>query len=63
MSYNELNELLNGRKILYGVNQDGEKVIVQKQRTCIATTTSQDNNWLRINYYYPDGSTEETYRR
>ena len=63
MSYQELEGLLSGRSALCGTNQDGEKVIVQKQKSCIATITSQNNGWLRKNYYYPNGDTEEMYER
>lgn len=50
-------------------NEDGEAVILQIAGTdergdpIFEMTTAQSNGWLRINYYYRDGTVEETYKR
>lgn len=66
LSYQDFDASLNNMNtnLLSGKNTDGENVILQRlSRDCILLITCQDNGWLRKNYYYEDGSTEETYER
>lgn len=44
-----------------GKNQDGEAVLVSISKDNIAVRTYQNNGWIRINTYWRDGTTEETY--
>ena len=46
-----------------GENEDGEKVIVSIDEESAEVKTLQDNGWIRINIYYPDGTEEELYTR
>lgn len=63
MNYEELDKLLSSYSILHGINSDNENVIVQRKRNCILTITSQNNGWLRKNYYYSNGDYEEIYEK
>ncbi len=46
-----------------GTNEKGENVIVEygynSNGRYVRTATAQQNGWLRINYYYEDGTKEE----
>lgn len=48
-------------------NADGEVVLIEqgKNNDCLyfKLTTEQHNGWYRINYYYPDGTIEEFFKR
>lgn len=49
-----------------GKNENGENVMIEHydgDDPYFKVTTFQNNNWVRINYYYEDGSTEEIYER
>ena len=50
-----------------GINDDGEDVIIERGRNehgeYVRTEALQDNNWVRINYYYENGDMEEMYER
>lgn len=48
---------------LNGKNENGEMVIVEGNASCYRLTTVQKNDWLRINEYYPDGTTTETFEK
>lgn len=65
MDYKQLNNMLivNDCDILLRTNQDNENVIIERKKDCILTITSQNNNWLRKNYYYKNGDYEEMYER
>ena len=63
MTYEELDGLLIDKDILYGINSDGEGVIAQRKKDYILTITSQNNGWLRKNYYYSNGDYEELYEK
>ena len=47
--------------------EDGEDVIVEAEHDedglVWKISTLQKNGWMRINYYYKDGTIEETYSR
>lgn len=44
-------------------NSQNENVIVQRTHDYIRLDTFQDNGWIRVNEYYPDGTITETYER
>ena len=44
-------------------NIDDEDVVIQRYPDCIQLMTFQNNGWIRINEYYPDGTTTETYEK
>ena len=49
-------------------NEKGENVIISKEPVedgtyCFRLDTYQDNDWVRINRYYSDGTTTEEYER
>ena len=47
----------------YMKNENDEDVIVVVLNNCLRSITKQNNDWLRINEYYQDGTTTETYER
>lgn len=49
------------KPMLLGKNEDGEMVTVSIFANVIAAQTFQSNHWIRKNYYYRDGTTEELY--
>lgn len=71
MSYTEIKELVDqylatGHTLpCTAQNSDGENIIVSKGETSDSyrTDTFQSNGWIRINEYYSDGTTTETYER
>lgn len=50
-----------------GENESGETVIISQEpfedTVCYRLDTYQNNDWIRINRYYPDGTVDETYER
>lgn len=48
---------------LSGKSEAGEDVLVSVFPDRITTETQQANGWCRINTYWRDGTTEETYSR
>lgn len=44
-------------------NEQKESVVIQRYPDCIQLMTFQSNGWIRINEFYPDGTTTETYER
>lgn len=52
---------------IVGTNEEGEHVVIEAgasgDRHFYRMTTSQRNGWLRVNTYWNDGDTEETYKR
>ncbi len=44
-----------------GKNQDGEATTIAVFEDTIVLLTYQSNKWVRKNYYYRDGSSEETF--
>ena len=61
-------ELTEGKEFpLAYTNESGESVIVE-QGSCevghyFKLTTAQDNGWIRENYYYETGESEEFYKK
>lgn len=44
-----------------GLTQDGEHMLIGIYDDHIVTDTFQTNKWVRTNYYWKDGTTEETF--
>lgn len=69
MTYKEIQSLVNNAKAngkelpLSGENENGETVIIEGNDSCYILTTIQKNDWCRINEYYSDGTTTETYEK
>jgi len=68
MTFGELERLINGRTLPIGAeNEDGEPVIIEGGRTdgerWFKLTTSQNNGWLRINYIWENGLSEELFEK
>ena len=63
--YDSLIALMNNHKqypvMLTGENEDGESIWISVCENFIKTQTFQHNDWIRINYYHRDGTTEEMY--
>lgn len=49
--------------MIFGTNQDGEKIAMSIWEDKIILNTYQSNGWTRINIYYRDGDVEESYER
>ena len=62
-TYESLKAMLGNAEQLFGKNGDGENVIVEWYGEYILTTTFQHNDWVRLNYYYEDGTVEEMFER
>ena len=65
-----IKELLNDLKnkkletgIYTSVNDNGDNIIIEVTKNYIKTRTPQSNGWDKINYYYTDGTIEETYEK
>jgi len=68
MDFKELQKITEGRQLpCGGTNEAGEPVVIEAGVNdgvrYFCTTVAQNNNWCRINYYYEDGSYDETYKR
>ena len=68
MNYKTLEELTTGKTLpLTGENEEKERVIIEKGHNgnleYYQLSTFQNNDWIRINRYYEDGSIDETYER
>lgn len=74
MNYKELQQLCAGKSFpVAGKNDIGETIIITPGRQCMICggiqinrpyfdlATAQHNGWMRHNYIYEDGSTEEFY--
>lgn len=44
-----------------GKNEEGEDIMVEVETDYVCVTTFQHNHWIRLNYYWRDGTTEEVY--
>lgn len=62
-TYESLNEMLGTSEQMFGKNSHGENVIVNRGDDCVYTETFQSNDWVRMNYYYEDGTVEELFTR
>lgn len=66
--YNKIKELVNEKGLpLVGTNENGENVIIEErfedETHAYVLTTLQRNDWRRINTYYSDGTSDETYEK
>lgn len=66
--YKELDKMISGRETpLTGENEHGERIVAtsgeNENGKFIEIQTAQDNDWIRINTYYEDGSAEETFTK
>lgn len=64
--YEKIKELVGDKSLpLHGENENGESIVIEAGRNEVGefyeVTTVQNNNWLRINTYYKDGTVEERY--
>ena len=48
---------------LVGENEDGEMEMIEVLPQFLKMTTYQSNGWIRINYFYTDGTIEELFDR
>lgn len=46
---------------LVGENEDGDMVMTEVTQEFVKITTYQQNGWVRVNYFYTDGTVEELY--
>lgn len=68
MNYQKLEEMTKGKTLpLVAENEFNERVIIEKRNNgeleYYKVSTLQSNNWVRVNCYYKDGSTDETYKK
>ena len=68
MSYKKIARMITGKSLpVAGRNEYGEAVTVEGGQSSsgrfFRVTTAQSNNWCRINTYYENGDSYETYRR
>ena len=50
-------------EVKYSKNESGDSVIIAKYTNRVEVKTYQKNNWIRINVYYNDDTTEEIYEK
>lgn len=48
---------------LVGENGDGEMVMTEATSEFVKITTYQHNGWVRVNYFYTDGTVDELYEK
>lgn len=68
MSYKKIAGMVAGKCLpVAGRNEHGETVVVESGQSnggrFFRVTTAQSNNWCRINTYYENGNSDETFRR
>ena len=68
MTYWDIKNIVKGRRPpLVCENECLENVIIEEGedegRHFYRLTASQGNGWLKVNYYYEDGTITETYER
>ena len=67
--YQQLTRLTSGKQLPMVATSSitGENVLIEcgndGQQNFYKLTTTQSNGWHRINTYYADGSTDETYEK
>ena len=66
-SFQEIIDNFKNNELEIGIytskNQDGQNLLVEVMGDCLKITTMQDNGWARINEYYRDGTTTESYTK
>ena len=68
MSYKKIARMVVGKSLpVAGRNEHGETVVVEGGQSAsgrfFRITTAQSNNWCRINTYFENGNSDETYCR
>lgn len=68
MTYKKLSEYYRNFNFpVFATNEDGEFIIIKRGEVdnleFYQTETHQNNNWIRVNTYWEDGTVEETYKR
>lgn len=68
MDYKKLEEITEGKTLpLNAENEDKERVVIEKLHNgdmkYYQLSTFQNNDWVRVNRYYEDGSFDETYEK
>jgi hypothetical protein len=53
----------NSKTMFFGKNESEEPFTVSIHPDKIIVTTYQNNNWIRTNTYYADGTDDETFER
>ena len=64
--YFEIKDLVKDKELpLCGTNDDGEAVVIEwsNDYNAYKVATLQHNGWVRVNYYYEDGTVEEIYEK
>ena len=66
--YERIRNLVCDRNLpVGGVTASGEYIIIEQGQdeagAFYRVTTLQDNDWLRLNIFYANGDTSETYRK
>lgn len=56
-----MDELGDSTAMFPGENENGEAVYISIFPDRIVVKTLQDNHWVRLNGYYRDGTTDETF--
>lgn len=57
----EIMDKHNGKDMLFGENEKGEKTVASIFKDRIEITTYQLNGWIRINVYWRDETIEELF--
>lgn len=68
MNYQKLEEITKDKTLpLTAENEDKERVVIEKlyngDMKYYRLSTFQNNDWVRINCYYEDGSIDTTYEK
>ena len=68
MYYKDIEKLVDGKELpVGGTNAEGEAVIIEAGSLdgvrFFHVTTSQNNDWVRHNYYYENGDSEELFEK
>lgn len=68
MTYRELERLTSGKEFpILATNELGEPVIIEigenENGKFYRTQTAQENDWLRTNVFWEDGSVDELYEK
>ena len=56
-----MDKLGDSTSMFSGENENGETVYISIYHTQIVIKTMQKNHWVRLNTYYRDGSSDETF--
>ena len=62
-TYHQLVEKYGYCNAMTGINEDSETVIIAIDEEQASIRTLQSNDWMRINVYHKDGTSEEYYEK